>query len=132
MNPEPIEMVAASLDVRILNQIEDILCDAEETTRPLEIDPYRGQLFELFVTSQGAGYLDEGSDVDLTADGICRQLAERFGLRDATATSLEQQTKIADRHLAKMRLLWSLMRMWMEWTYAWERWPEFHSVKTEF
>ena len=28
--------------------------------------------------------------------------------------------------LAKMRLLWSVMRMWMEWDYAWERWDEFH------
>ena len=25
-----------------------------------------------------------------------------------------------------MRLLWSVMRMWMEWTYAWQRWAEFH------
>ena len=24
------------------------------------------------------------------------------------------------------RLLWSVMRMWMEWDYAWERWEEFH------
>ena len=131
MNSEPVETIEASLDVRILNQIEQILRDAEEKTRPLEIEPCRGQLFELFVTSHAAGYLDEETDVDLTADGLCRQLAERFGLRDATAASLEQQTKIADRHLAKMRLLWSLMRMWMEWTYAWERWPEFHAAETE-
>ena len=33
--------------------------------------------------------------------------------------------------LAKMRLLWSVMRMWMEWDYAWERWAEFHKTPTK-
>ena len=32
-----------------------------------------------------------------------------------------------DEQLAKVRLLWSFMRMWMEWTYAWKRWDEFHT-----
>jgi hypothetical protein len=47
-------------------------------------------------------------------------------LADAAQNSHGQQEKMAPKHVGKMRLLWSLMRMWMEWTYAWERWPEFH------
>jgi len=27
-----------------------------------------------------------------------------------------------------MRMLWSFLRMWMEWAYAWERWSEFHDA----
>jgi hypothetical protein len=39
---------------------------------------------------------------------------------------MAQQTRMPADQLAKMRLLWSVMRMWMEWDYAWERWDEFH------
>lgn len=110
----------------IVGRVEAILTQAEQSGRPIEVNPYRGRLFELFVTADAAGYLREDSDVDLTSDGLCRRLGERWGLADATRDSMERQQKLPPEHLAKMRLLWSVLRMWMEWQYAWDRWPEFH------
>ena len=49
----------------IVDRIESLLLDAEATTRPLELDPYRGKLFELFVTAHAAGLLVEGGEADL-------------------------------------------------------------------
>jgi hypothetical protein len=115
-----------SLGGTILDRIEGLVLEAESKRKPLEIDPYRRQLFELFVTAEAAGYTEEDSEVDLSADGVCRELGLRWGLGDATRESFAQQTKLAPEHLAKMRMLWSVMRMWMEWTYAWQRWAEFH------
>ena len=123
---DPTTATDETLAIEIINQIDQILKAAEDATKPVELDPYRGQLFELFVTAEGAGYLDEDAEHDLSADGICRVLAERWGLKDAAISSTQQQTKLDEQHVAKMRLLWSVMRMWMEWTYAWERWREFH------
>lgn len=31
------------------------------------------------------------------------------------------QTRLPAEQLERMRLLWSVMRMWMEWSYAWQR-----------
>lgn len=100
--------------------------DAERQVKPLEIDPFRGELFKLFVTAHGAGYTAEGAEPDLTADGVCRELALRWGLTMAARDAVAQQSRLPPDQLAKMRLLWSLLRMWMEWTYAWDRWDEFH------
>ncbi len=119
----------AELVVRILNEIDAIILSCEENNRPLELDPARSELFELFVLAEGAGCLKEDSNPDLTADGICRMLAERWGLKDAAQESVKNETSIPMNHMAKMRSLWSVMRMWMEWTYAWERWSEFHGEK---
>ncbi|HUQ72802.1 MAG TPA: hypothetical protein VM165_24960, partial [Planctomycetaceae bacterium] len=96
-------------------------------------EPFRGRLFELFVTAEGAGCVRQGAEPDLTADGLCRQLADRMGLTDAARDTMGNLPKLAPDKVAKMRLLWSLMRMWMEWTYAWQRWAEFHgeSEKSE-
>ncbi|MBQ18729.1 MAG: hypothetical protein CMJ65_16580 [Planctomycetaceae bacterium] len=110
----------------ILNRIEALLVDAERTTRPLEVDPYRGQLFELFVTVNAAGFLVEGAPVDLRADAISSLLAQRWKLADAAQDSAVRQEKLSNESLGRMRMLWSFLRMWMEWSYAWERWPEFH------
>ena len=110
----------------ILDRLDALLLGAERETKPLELDPYRSSLFELFVTAEGAGYVDENAQPDLTCDGIARALALRWNLADATRMSVAQQTRLPPEHLARMRLLWSLMRMWMEWTYAWQRWTEFH------
>lgn len=115
---------------RILDRIEALILEAEQLTKPLEIDPYRGQLFELFVTANGAGYTKDGAELDLSADGICRQLGTRWGLASAARESVSQQTRIPPEHLSRMRLLWSVMRMWMEWDYAWQRWDEFHNHAT--
>lgn len=156
--------IEPSLARSLLDQIERLVREAEQAQRPLELDPYRGQLFELFVMAEAADLVKspakaESSNAagapdrerseratsavnekerpkeppamapredDLTADGLCRSLAVRWNLADATRDSFTNQKKLSPEHLARMRLLWSVMRMWMEWTYAWERWPEFH------
>ena len=120
----------------ILNGVEKLLMEARETTKPLEIDPYRGRLFELFVTADGSqlvrddresGLSEDADDpTDLSADGICRSLARRWGLDMAAKESTASQSRLAPDQLERMRLLWSVMRMWMEWSYAWRRWNEFH------
>ena len=114
----------------ILDRLEELILDAERKTKPLELDPYRSQLFELFVMANGAGYTKAGSEPDLSADGLCRLLGSRWELASAAKEAITQQSRIPQEQLAKMRLLWSVMRMWMEWDYAWERWPEFHGHTT--
>ena len=111
---------------QIVEHVDELISQALRENKPLEIDPVRSRLFELFVTADGAGYLSEGSDPDLTADSFCKLLAERWGLDAAAQESVSRQEKIPQEHLAKMRGLWSFLRMWMEWTYAWSRWKEFH------
>jgi hypothetical protein len=121
-----------SLAASIIEQIERVVREAEQSNRPLEVDPYRGQLFELFVMADAADLVKEreksgnSSKPDLTADGLCRTLGERWNLADALRESSTHHTRLPAKDLARMRLLWSVMRMWMEWTYAWQRWAEFH------
>ncbi len=122
----------------ILNGLEALLNEAQEATKPLEIDPYRSRLFELFVTADGAQLIrddrqagleddPEADDpTDLSADGICRSLARRWGLDMAARESTASQSRMSTDQVEQMRLLWSVMRMWMEWSYAWRRWNEFH------
>ena len=109
----------------IVDRVEAVLIAAERESRPVEINPFRGQLFEAFVTAEGAGLLRDDED-GLGADALCRRLGERWGLTDAMRDSVDKQQQLPSAHRAKMRLLWSLARMWMEWQYAWDRWPEFH------
>ena len=123
----------------ILRGIEQLILEAEAATKPLEVDPYRSRLFEFFVTADGAGLIaddqtiavnadHEHDDGDLSYDNLCRLLAKRWGLvlaaREATAT----QTRMNKEQVERMRLLWSVVRMWMEWSYAWKRWNEFHDA----
>lgn len=124
---DPDDESDAPLGERIVDRVEAILIEAGRQSRPLEIDPFRGQLFEAFVTAEAAGLLRDDAEPDLTSDNLCKMLAERWGLADATRDSVERQQKLPPAHLAKMRLLWSVLRMWMEWQYAWDRWPEFHA-----
>ena len=116
----------STLATRILDRVEELVLTAERDTKPLELDPFRSELFELFVTANGAGYTNEDAEPDLSANGLCRTLGLRWGLKDAAKSAIELNGRIPTEHLAKMRLLWSLMRMWMEWSYAWDRWAEFH------
>ena len=118
--------VTDGLAVDIVNQIESILSDAESKTAPLELDPFRSQLFELFVTAEASGLVYDGAEPDLSGDGVGRMLSTRWDLASATQQSMESQTNLSRDALSKMRLLWAFMRMWMEWTYAWQRWDEFH------
>lgn len=123
---------------QILNGIETLIEEAKAATKPLEVDPYRGRLFELFVTAHGAalvgdersepagGSEESSGESDMSADGLCRSLARRWGLDMAARDSVASQSRLAGDQLEQMRLLWSVMRMWMEWNYAWCRWDEFH------
>lgn len=121
----PLEMVAD----QILDDLEQIVLAAHAATKPLELPPYRPQLFEAFARATATGLVHEDAEPDLSSDGILKTLAERWGLTTATRDAFSQQAKLPPEHLAKMRVLWSLLRMWMEWTYAWERWPEFHATQ---
>ena len=120
----PLQMVAN----QIIEDLERIVLDANQATKPLELPPYRPQLFEVFARATATGLVTEDAEPDLTADGVLKTLAERWGLTSAMRDSFSQQAKLPPEHLAKMRLLWSLLRMWMEWTYAWDRWAEYHET----
>jgi hypothetical protein len=112
---------------RVVSQVEGIIQAAESAARPLEVDPYRNQLFELFVFSNGAGLTSPNEAGDLTAETLCRELSARCGLLAATQQQAGQpQVKLGPKELQQMRPLWAVMRLWMEWTYAWDRWAEFH------
>ncbi len=125
----------------ILSSVEALINEAQAMTRPLEVDPQRSKLFELFAAADEAGLIvddsnvgafdgfDEDSDeMDLSADSLCRLLARRWGLDMAAREAQALQTRLPADQLEKMRLLWSVMRMWMEWSYAWRRWSEFHGA----
>ncbi len=121
---EPISQ--ASLIRTVIDRLQLIIEQAEAETKPLEMDPFRSQLFELFVMADGAAMLDDKLEPNLTSDSIAKILAERWQLRSAAVESMQQDSPLAQESLSRMRLLWSFLRMWMEWTYAWQRWREFH------
>lgn len=116
----------ASLIEHIATRLQEVVVEAEAKVKPLEMEPYRGQLFELFVLANGAGLTDEELEPNLTSDSVARILAERWGLRQEVNSLAAAEKAISSDGVAKMRLLWSLLRMWMEWCYAWDRWREFH------
>lgn len=123
----------------ILGELETVIAEAQAATRPLEIDPWRSRLFTAFVQawqnqlipdeSSSAAFDDadeDDPDLQLSADALCRILARRSGLDLAAREAQSLQTRLPGDQLERMRLLWSLMRMWMEWSYAWLRWNELH------
>ena len=110
----------------IVSRVEAILIDAERSAKPVEHEPYRGELFEAFVTADAAGLLDRDVTPNLVADELFRRIGERWGLSEATRASAETQQQLSAAHRAQMLVLWSAVRLWMEWQYAWDRWPEFH------
>ncbi|WP_437186361.1 hypothetical protein SH668x_003510 [Planctomicrobium sp. SH668] len=113
--------------ISILEQVDAILKNCEEAKRPIEMDPARSELFDLFATVEAAGGLVEDSPIDLSADGLCQALAQKWGLKAATETSVRENSQLNTEQLSQMRILWSLLRLWMEWTYAWNRWSDFHN-----
>jgi len=121
---------AQSLADDLVNRLDVLIREAERHTKPLEVDPFRSQLFELFVVADASGLMHDGARPDLSPDGVSRTLAQRWGLAEAAAASHLSQSKLAPQHLSKMRLLWSFLRLWMEWQYAWSRWTEFHDSPT--
>ncbi len=128
--PQPLLSPAQTLANDLLNRLDALIQDAEVQTKPLELEPYRSQLFELFVLADASGLMCESSQPDLSPEGLSKELGHRWGLTTAAATSQLGQTKMSPEHLSKMRLLWSFLRMWMEWQYAWTRWVEFHEAAT--
>lgn len=120
------EAPAAALVQRLIDQIEELLLEVERTSRPLELDPFRGRLFELFVMADATGFLAEGGEHDLSCDGVARALAGRWNIARSVGPGAAQLGNVPPQQLSKLRLLWAFMRMWMEWTYAWSRWHEFH------
>lgn len=122
MSTTPTQTLAADL----LNRLNALILDAERQTKPLELEPYRSVLFELFVIADASGLMRDGSTPDLSPEGLSRELGDRWGLKSAAQATQQAQGKLSPEHLSKMRLLWSFLRMWMEWQYAWSRWSEFH------
>lgn len=51
-----------TLFTQIIDGVESLVLDSEKQTKPIEVDPFRGRLFEFFVTANGAGYLEEEAD----------------------------------------------------------------------
>ena len=119
---EPARLFAQDL----IDRIEELILRAETEAVPLEIDPQRPELFQMFAEAEAAGFLTDESPLDLTCDAIARQLADRWNLRDL-GQAIAQPTRLPPTQLNRLRVLWSFMRLWMEWTYAWQRWHEFHS-----
>ena len=128
----------------IVRGIDELIQDARGAVKPLEVDPFRARLFEMFVTADGAGLIPDDStqssshgfegepnECDLSADGLCRLLAGKWGLDMVARESAVAQTRLPKEQLEQMRLLWSVMRMWMEWSYAWRRWSDFHDADAE-
>ena len=111
---------------KVLDRVEDIMLEAAKTTRPLELDPARRDLFLQFVDSYRQGLVNDEMASNLTADGLCAALSSRWGLKDTVQDTMKQKAPLSGDQLAQMRSLWSVMRMWMEWTYAWDKWAEFH------
>ena len=121
----------AALAHDIVGRIEEVLQTASTTGQPNELDPHRAALFELFVMAEATGFLEEGSEPDLSCDGIARDLAARWNLAQNMPGGLSQPSSLPPEQLSRLRLLWSFMRMWMEWTYAWQRWGEFHKAPVQ-
>jgi len=116
----------ATLAHDLIVQIEDVLQSATKQGQPIELDPHRARLFELFVMADATGFVEEGSEPDLSCDGVARELAARWNLARNLGGGLSQPSSLPPDQLSRLRLLWSFMRMWMEWSYAWKRWDEFH------
>jgi len=112
----------------LVERIDALLQGAKASRQPIEIDPYRSRLLELFVMAEATGFLEDGAAEDLSCDGIARALADRWKLAHNLGSDLSQAASLPPDQLSRLRLLWSFMRMWMEWTYAWQRWEEFHQA----
>lgn len=129
MSSDPDNSVSSASQVLandIIQRVAKLVGEAEAETKPLELEPYRGQLFELFVMADAAGFISEEAEIDLSADNLCRELAKNWGLTSATQQAMNEQEKLPPEQVSKMRILWSVLRLWMEWDYAWKRWDEFH------
>ena len=117
---------AERLSALITDQLARVLDEAIKTDQPIEVDPARGQIFELFVAAEAAGLVDEDSVQPLSSGELTRRLGLRWNLGQAMQQAEGDQSKLPPQELDRVRRLWSLLRMWLEWSYAWRRWDEFH------
>jgi hypothetical protein len=122
----PVPNPGAALADDLTNRVEQVVLDAEKANAPLELDPQRSRLFELFVMADAAGFVDDQAEHDLSAEGLAKSLAGRWGLAKALHGGSIQPSALPPGMFRRFQLLWSMMRMWMEWGYAWKRWSEFH------
>ena len=122
----PPDASAERLADLITQQLATLIEAAIEANHPIEVDPLRGQIFELFVAAEAAGLVDEDEGQPLASGELTRRLGVRWNLGDAMESVEGDQSKLSPRDLDRVRRLWSLLRMWLEWSYAWKRWPEFH------
>ena len=99
----------------------DLLEGAIKANRPLEISPYRDELFEHFARAFADGLT--GDDGPLGSDNLTRLVGRRWNLDESARAVTADQSKFAPEDVARMRAMWSLLRMWMEWDFAWHRWP---------
>ncbi|MEM9700861.1 MAG: hypothetical protein AAF907_00285 [Planctomycetota bacterium] len=116
-----------------LAQVEAVLTECEKKTRPPEVVPYRDQLFALFAAAYEANLTSDpderGPDeatTDLSAEGLCKTLGEKWGLAAAAQANPADGPALDAKHLGKFRLLISLMHLWSNWDLAWRRWPDYH------
>ncbi len=84
--------VGQSVARDIVKSIDTLIQEAIQATRPMEVDPFRSRLFELFVTADGAGLIrddretpvaedsDDFESPDLSADSLLKNLASPLGL----------------------------------------------------
>src|SRR5579872_1927551 len=99
----------AALARNLVGRIEEVLQGAASEGQPIEIDPHRSRLFELFVMAEATGFLAEGSDPDLSCDGVARDLAARWNLAQNLGGNLSQPSSLPREELGRLRLLWSFM-----------------------
>ena len=125
-NDQPTQKLTSAEE--IISRIQVLTEAALEAAQPLETEPTRGKLFELFAVASASGLTSEGQP--LCPDELTRALGQRWGLDQSAQQSIAAQQKLSDGDLAKMRALWATLRLWMEWDYAWSRWDEFHGSTT--
>jgi hypothetical protein len=113
---------------RVIDSIEELVLQAETSREHLETEPRRSRLFELFVVADASGLLEAEAESLLDCDAIARELSSRWDLKRKLGAGSLQPGAVTPEQLPRLRLLWSFMRMWMEWSYAWRRWDEFHAA----
>lgn len=119
-------MSTAALISHLVDRAETVIKAAEAANYPLEMDPFRAQLFDIFALAEASGLLIE-MEPHLQADALAEKLSERWNLKAIGEAGLKLSATSNDPVMRRVQLLWSACRLWMAWTYAWERWDFYHS-----
>ena len=70
--PAPASPPTQSLAIDLLDRIDQLILEAEAQVKPLELEPYRGQLFEMFVLAEASGLMTSDSEPDLSPESLSR------------------------------------------------------------